>query len=132
MIVTPETFRLAGSEIEMETSGLTTTLFGDGSFVKAWPGDSAEDRARAVSLGYAKDDAALSWDHLVAMSRDHEIGHALLAHWLGLPHSPTLTGVASGRYWPHWQAEEAVVLALQRYARLAGVDLMALAGSGKS
>lgn len=32
----PETFRLAGSEIEMETSGLTTTLFGDGSFVKAW------------------------------------------------------------------------------------------------
>lgn len=62
------------------------------------------------------------------MSRDHELGHALLAHWLGLPHSPTLKGVASGRYWPHWQVEESAVLALQRYARLAGVDLATLAG----
>jgi hypothetical protein len=118
---------LAGSSIEMEASGLTTTLYGDGRFVKAWPGDSAEDRARAVSLGYAKDDASLTWDSLVQMSREHEAGHAVLAHILGLPHSPTLKGVADGRYWPHWQAEEAAVLGLQRYARMAGVDLVDVA-----
>jgi hypothetical protein len=80
-----------------------------------------------VSLGYAKDDASLSWDGLVQMSRDHELGHALLAHCLGLSHSPTLRGVAAGRYWPHWQAEEAAVLGLQRYARLAGVNLLEIA-----
>jgi hypothetical protein len=118
---------LAGSSIEMEASGLTTTLFGDGSFVKAWPGASAEDRARAVSLGYVRNDAHLTWGDLVQMSRDHEAGHAILAHILGLPRSPTLNGVAAGAYWPHWPAEESAVLGLQRFARLAGVDLVEVA-----
>ncbi|MBB4001582.1 hypothetical protein [Aurantimonas endophytica] len=121
------TLHLAGSSIEMDASGLTTTLYGDGSFVKAWPGDSAEDRARAVSLGYARNDTSLTRDSLVQMSREHEAGHAILASVMGLPHSPTLKGVADGRYWPHWQAEEAAVLAVQRYARMAGVDLVEVA-----
>lgn len=115
---------LAGAEIEMLPSGMTTSTYGDGSFVKAWPGDSAEDRARAVSLGYATDDASLTWDHLVAMSRHHEAGHHMLAHFFGLPASPTLYGVAQRRYWPHWQREESAVLSIQAFALAAGVDLL--------
>jgi hypothetical protein len=36
--------------------------------------------------------------------------------------------IATGRcYWSHWQAEESAVLGLQRYARMAGVDLVDVA-----
>lgn len=60
------------------------------------------------------------------MSRAHEVTHSLLAHWLGLPESPTMRGVADGSYWPEWEAEEAAVLGVQRFARMAGVDLLQL------
>jgi hypothetical protein len=92
--------------------------------VDAAPHDTDEYRARAVSLGYRAD--------ISAMSREHEAAHHLLARLLGLPYSPTLYGVAlqadcQGPFWPAWGHEEACVLALQRYARSAGVDLVARA-----
>ncbi|MBP0440674.1 hypothetical protein [Tianweitania sediminis] len=121
-----ETFRLADAAVTMEPSGLSVTTFRDGGVVKAWPGDRQEDRARAVSLGYAQDVSQLTWQHLVAMSRDHEASHHLLAHWLGLDRSPTLHGVSRNRYWPHWHREEAAALALQAFALAAGVDLLAI------
>jgi hypothetical protein len=40
VIVKHETFRLTGTETEMEASGLMTTLFGVGSSANAWPGNS--------------------------------------------------------------------------------------------
>ncbi|WP_342643461.1 hypothetical protein [Rhodoligotrophos ferricapiens] len=61
------------------------------------------------------------------MSRDHEATHHLLATWLGLPHSPTLYGVAAKQTYPDWMLEEAAVLAIQAFARANGVDLTTLA-----
>jgi hypothetical protein len=108
---------LGRARIEFD-GDLTTTVLPAGK-VPAVPQDNDEYRARAEALGYG-DDTAL-------MSREHEIGHALLAVWLGQPYSPTLFGVATGQHWPHWHDEEAAVLALQRYARVLGVDLVRVA-----
>ncbi len=110
--------RLAGAEIELHDSGLTITRYGSRQ-VDALPHDSGEYRQRAFDLGYGTDTAR--------MSREHEVGHSLLAHLLGLPASPTLIEVAHGRTWRHWRQEEAAVLALQGYARVAKVDLEAVA-----
>lgn len=62
------------------------------------------------------------------MNREHDLTHSLLARALGLPHSPTLHDVAHGRAASDLHAiEEEAVLALQRFARAAGVDLVATA-----
>jgi len=105
--------------IDMHPCGLAVTTLPGGAEVHARPQDNDEYRARAEALGYGSDTAA--------MSREHEVLHAMLSHWLGLPESPTLRGVADGKHWEHWQAEEAAVLALAAMARACGVDVMALA-----
>jgi|SRR5690625_2364827 len=106
--------------IDCHPCGLTVTTLHDGEQIHARAQDDATYRARAEALGYGDDTAR--------MSREHEALHAMLAHWLGLPESPTLRGVASGQYWPHWIAEEEAILGIQRFARMAGVDVMRLAG----
>lgn len=111
--------RLAGATIELHLDGLTVTRYPGIGDVPARPQDDDEYRARAAALGYG--------DDTLAMSRDHEMVHHILAAVLGLPYSPTLMGVATGRFCEHWQAEEAAVLGVQRFARLAGVDLLAVA-----
>lgn len=108
-----------GTVLELHPDGLTVSRLPGVGVVEARPHDDDEYRARAVALGYGAD--------TLAMSRDHELVHSLLAGWLGLPESPTLRGVADQRFWPHWQAEEAAVLGVQRFARMAGVDLVGLA-----
>lgn len=111
--------RLGSSVLELHDSGLTVTRLAGGAEIPAWPQDDAAYRARALELGYG--------DETGLMSREHEVAHTLLAHLLGLPESPTLRGVADGSFWPHWRAEEAAVLALQAYARAAGVSLVDVA-----
>lgn len=111
--------RLGGAEIELHDDGLTVTRYSARAVVEAAAQDSDEYRRRAQELGYGTDTAR--------MSRDHEISHSLLAHWLGRPASPTLIEIAHGRKWKHWRLEEAAVLALQAYAIAARVDLTALA-----
>lgn len=120
----PFALPVPGGVLELHAHGLTTTRYPGLPPVDACAQDSDEYRARAVSLGYGDDTAR--------MSREHELGHALLAHLLGLASSPTMYGIAlhgaaEGPYWPAWRDEEACVLALQRYARSAGVDLVARA-----
>lgn len=109
--------RLANAEVEFHDSGLTVTKYGDRE-IKAWPEDTDEYRARAASLGYGD---------VFSMSREHEVTHHMLAEWLGLGFSPTLTAVSAGDRDPVWHLEEAAVLAIQAFARSRGVDLVALA-----
>lgn len=113
--------RIGSAEVELHDDSLTVTRLHDGATVPARPQDTAEYRARAAALGYG--------DDVLSMSREHELTHSLLAQWLGLIESPTLRGVAAGAFWPHWQAEEAAVLGIQRFARMAGVDLIRIAGA---
>ena len=51
------------------------------------------------------------------------VAQTLLAHWLGLPESPTLRGIADGTPWEHEFDEHLAVVALEAYALSAGVDL---------
>jgi hypothetical protein len=112
---------LAGAVIELHDSGLTRTLYAWGD-VPAWPQDDEAYRARAFELGYGADTAL--------MSREHELMHHLIAHWLGLPLSPTLAAVASGSVDDDWRLEEAAVLAIQAFARAKGINLVDLAKKG--
>lgn len=119
--------RVPGGVVELNGHGLTTTRLRGLVPVDAVPHDTDEYRARARSLGYPDDDAGL-----LRMSREHELCHSLLAGWLGLPCSPTMRGIAlrtagTGPWFAGWRAEEACVLAVQRFARVCGVDLVALA-----
>ncbi len=88
------------------------TTYPDGTTVEAHPQHSSEDVARALALGYA---------NVGELTLAHDPTHEHLARCLGLPHSPTLWAVAHGtEVDPDLaQAEEAAVLAVQRFAQLA-------------
>lgn len=113
-----KTFHFASADIDLHDDGLTVTRYPHGE-VQAAPRDDDGYMATAVELGYGKDTAR--------MSREHELTHNLLAHWLGLAASPTLFAIAAHRAAEHWSAEEDAVKAIQRFARLMGVDIVALA-----
>lgn len=79
-----------------------------------------EQGATAERLGYGGD--------IDAMTRDHDFLHCLLADSLGLDASFSLTLAAGGAADPALaEAEEDAVLALQRFAKLAGVKVEDLA-----
>ena len=115
----PDLITIGSTVVEIHTDGLTLTRLPGGGEVHARAHRTSEYLARAGSLGYGID--------VDALSRDHEITHSLLATWLGLQESPTFRGVADGRHWQHWQAEESAVLGIQRLAVVTGVNLVALA-----
>jgi hypothetical protein len=106
--------KLAGAHIEFG-EGYTLSTYPDGRVV-AFPEDNDPYRERAKSLGYGNDTAL--------MSREHEVTHHLLAHWLGLPHSPTMMSIAISNVFKDWRTEEAAVLSIQAFARLMKVDLL--------
>lgn len=86
------------------------TTLPDGSVVKAYPNDTPEDVARAHELGYNGD--------VLAMTLNHDPLHVWLAQALGLYESPALRDAAEGTTSTLGEAEECVVLALQRYLNL--------------
>lgn len=96
----------------------TLTRFADGSTAYADHAAQPGQAERAAEIGYPSAEA---------MNREHDLTHSLLAHWLGLDYSPTLYAVANGQRSAIWQAEESAVLAIQQFARAAGVDLVKLA-----
>ena len=110
---------LAGAQVRLHEDGVTTTVYPDGGCVPACAEDNDAYRQTALEHGYGADTALLS--------REHELGHSLLAHWLGLQYSPTLRAVADGRAGEGDWREEAAVLAIQRFARARGIDLVAVA-----
>ena len=111
-VVAVTTYRLGAATVQ-QTERYTITRYDDGGQVVADHAPQPGQEATAAEHGLAVE----------AMNRDHDMAHTLLAVMLGLPASPTLAGVASGKHWPHWWAEERAVLALQGYAAAAGVDL---------
>lgn len=92
--------------------GFCRTVFFNGKSVDACPQDNDEYRQRALELGYGDDTAA--------MSLQHEAAHTFLSEKMRLEFSPTLWIVAHSRTdYDRKQvgAEEAMVLAFQRYCR---------------
>lgn len=88
------------------------TRYPDGTEVHAHPQHGPEDEARAVALGYPG---------VGSMTVEHDPLHTLLAVTLGLGVSPTLWAVAHGLPVDPVlaEAEEAMVLAAQRFLNLA-------------
>ena len=106
------TYRYGDTTVEIFDGFVRTTL-PDGSPVHAVPGESPEDMARAASLGYGEGTQAV-----LAMTYDHDRIHALLAHAFGLPESPALRQTLQGTQSELAGAEEAMVLAAQRWINL--------------
>jgi hypothetical protein len=108
--------------IEVLPTGSRITL-PSGEVVLGAPHDTDAYRATARQLGYG--------DDTLAMCRDHDPLHALLAGWLGLEVSYGMLDGA-GRLDPadaeKAAAEEAAVLAVQRFMRLAGGTLPQVRG----
>jgi hypothetical protein len=96
----------------------TYTEFPDGTCAVAVHAIQKGQTAMARELGYKT---------AVHMNRHHDLTHMMLSHWLGLPFSLTLKGVADGHEWPQWRDEEAAVLAVQKFANSAGIDLLKVA-----
>lgn len=110
------TAKIDNTALTFSECGVTTTLAG-GVEVNAWPHRTAEYYATAYQLGYG--------DNVYRMCLEHETAHSLLAHWLGLPESPTMRQVANGgEATPMSNLEEDAVLAIQRFARFMDVDLV--------
>jgi hypothetical protein len=111
--------RIGHSTFEVWPDSLRTIL-PDGSQVTAAPEDTAAYRERARLMGYG--------DDTFRMSLDHELAHSLVADLLGLDESPALLRVAHGEGpTAETNLEEDAVLALQRFAVAAGVDLLSAA-----
>lgn len=110
---------LAGCVVCLCEDGNTLSLYPDGATVHARAEDTDAYRLTAAAHGYGDDTAALS--------REHELGHHVLAHLLGLSYSPTMRAIGLGQSDPTGLVEEAAVLALQRYARAMGVSLIEVA-----
>lgn len=91
-------------------AGWVRTTLPDGTRIDAYPQHGAEDVARAHALGYEGD--------VVAMTMDHDRGHALIAWATGLEESPALRATARGEQSELAGAEEEMVLAWQRWRNL--------------
>ena len=112
-------FELGDATITLH-AGWTLTSFADGHALCARHDDCA-------GLGQHATATALGYDSVPALNRCHDVVHALLAVWLGLPVSPTLYGEAVGQPWPDAALEESVVLSLQRLMVRLQIDPLALA-----
>lgn len=114
-----DNFVLPTGVVTVTPDKITTTVPG-GAQAYAVPTYKEVDHDRAENLGYPSP---------YEMHRDHDLTHCLLAHWLGLPASPVIAGVA--RQTPLSKAEagaeEEAVLAVQKFAQQQGVDLRRLA-----
>lgn len=104
-----------GTVIECIETGSRVTL-PDGTVVLGTPHDTDEYRATARRIEYG--------DDAMAMARAHDPLHAVLCDWLNLPDSPALRRSAGlDGDATIAAAEEDAVLSLQRFCRLAGVNL---------
>ena len=109
-------YRIGATTVHHE-DGRTRTVFDSGGEVR---GDHAPQPGQ-------EETAARYGLTVEAMNRTHDLAHTILAAALGLPASPTLSAMPTGKHWSQWWREEQAVLALQGYAAAAGVDLEAVA-----
>lgn len=88
-----------------EGNAWVVTKYPDGTEIHAHPNHRPEDEALALTLAYPG---------VQTMTFEHDALHTMLAHALGLVHSPTLWGIAHDDH-AHPDivgAEEAAVLAI--------------------
>ncbi len=106
-----------GSTVVTIGDGETVTHFADGLTLSASHEEQPGQRETADKLGITVEQ----------MNAEHDAVHSMLATWLGLPHTPTLYGVVTKNYFPAHAVEEEAVLAIQKWAAAAGVDLVEVA-----
>jgi hypothetical protein len=112
------TLTFGGTTVQVLADG-TQIEFADGTTVVGQPEDTDAYRHTAQTHGYGAD--------TLSLCIEHEVMHVALADWLGVSDSPTMKAVRTNRLTddlPFRTLEEAAVLAVQRYARAAGIDLV--------
>jgi hypothetical protein len=108
---------IADATVEVLPTG-TLIKYADGTLVPGEPEDTDTYRQTAQRYGYGSD--------TLGLCIDHEIVHVALGAWLGVD-SPTMRAVRQGHLDDDValrRLEEAAVLAVQQYARAAGVNLI--------
>lgn len=111
----PAPLIFGGTTVAHEGPYTITTLPGGARIVAAVENTDAY-RVTALRLCYGSD--------TLRMMREHEAGHAWLAHVIGLPESPTLRNVADGLGDTALTGlEEDAVCCIQRFANAAGIRL---------
>ena len=96
----------------------TLITWSDGTFVSGAPEDTDTYRKTALDYGYDAD--------TLALCRDHELLHVALCHWLGVP-SPVMDALRLRADMVGVEIrilEEAAVLAVQRFARAMGAEII--------
>lgn len=112
------TIRIGRTTISVGDGWCQTTLH-DGSTVDAVPHDTDEYRDKAAHLGYGSDTGR--------MCVEHEVLHSAMCDMLGLSESPVMRAVAIvGHDSALLGYEEDAVLAIQRFAATAGIDLVSV------
>lgn len=112
--------RIGNITVDVDEHG-TRIAWPDGSTVTRHPHDTTDYRATAERLGYGTD--------TLRMSIEHELCHVLLGYWAGLP-SAVMAQLRGGDAEPLAVClEEDVVIALQKYLRARGVDVVRLAAT---
>lgn len=107
---------IGGNTIATSYHGCITKLI-NAKIVEACPHDTDAYRATARQLGYK--------DNTLRMCQDHEVTHTALSVMLGLNESITLRRVADGMPSDNLtDLEEAAVLAIQRFANAAGINIL--------
>ena len=96
----------------------TLITWPDGTFVSGAPEDTDAYRKTALDYGYDTD--------TLALCRDHELLHVALCYWLGVP-SPVMDALRLRADMVGVEIrilEEAAVLAVQRFARAMGAEII--------
>lgn len=107
------------TQISVSDQGVVIDFAG-GDQVLGEPEDTEGYRDTAQRYGYGAD--------TLALCIDHEIMHIAIGQWLGVE-SPTMNAIRGKRMGENFilrSLEESAVLALQQYARAAGVNLIRL------
>lgn len=110
---------IRGTTVSLSNGG-ATVVFPNGDVIDAVPHDTDSYRDTAERHGYGTD--------TLRLCQEHELVHLALCDWLGLGESPTFVRILAGETAPCKLngLEEDAVLAVQRFARAAGIDLIKL------
>jgi hypothetical protein len=111
----PTVLRFGATTVEVYPDS-TRIIFPDDAEIVGAPQDTDAYRATARQYGYG--------DDTLTLCQEHEVMHIALTHWLGIESVTmrVLRGEADVQALS--DLEEAAVLAVQRFARAAGVNLI--------
>jgi hypothetical protein len=116
-----KTWVIGNTQIELYSDEINTIISGVGNafaYPVGYPDVVESYKETTRSLGYG--------ENVLEMCFEHEAAHTLIAYWMGLPYSPVLYGIITGKAYEDFAYEESVVLQFQRYCKLHSISILGL------